>query len=86
MRHFALPCMLFRFGATTPIANAPFTSSLCIALSRSSGADTHGAAVAARNAVKGLLSNPMPWSIVLGVPLDPFAPTVIVLAAALPSA
>lgn len=139
--YFALPCMLFRFGATTPIANSLsagvvgvylfcavimvsftvavtlshrvdwndaafgalvsafpntgymgvpllvallgpaaagpaivtilidllFTSSLCIALSRLGGADTHGAAVAARNAVKGVLSNPMPWSIVLGV-------------------
>ncbi|MEO8508159.1 MAG: AEC family transporter [Betaproteobacteria bacterium] len=139
--YFALPCMLFRFGATTPIAKSLsagivgvylfcavimvsftvavtlsqrvdwndaafgalvgafpntgymgvpllvallgpaaagpaivtilidllFTSSLCIALSRLGGADSHGAAVAARNAVKGVLSNPMPWSIVLGV-------------------
>ena len=138
--YFALPCMLYRFGATTPIAqllNASvfftwllcalimvgftivvslnrrigwndasfgalvaafpntgfmgvpllvallgaqaagpmivtivvdmvFTTSLCIALSRLDGAGTHGMAVAARNALKGMLFNPMPWAILLG--------------------
>lgn len=138
--YFALPCMLYRFGATTPIAqlldasvlftwllcglvmvgftvavtlnrrigwndasfgalvaafpNTGFmgvpllvallgaqaagpmivtivvdmlvTSSLCIALSRLDGADTHGMAVALRNALKGVLFNPMPWAILLG--------------------
>ena len=138
--YFALPCLLFRFGASTPIAQllnpgvvgvylvcamvmvaftiavtrhgrigwndaafgalvgafpntgymgvpllvallgAPaagpaivtimvdllFTSSLCVALSRLAGADTHGASVAARNALKGVVANPMPWAIVLG--------------------
>jgi len=44
-----------------------FTSSLCIALSRLSVAGTHGAAVAVRNAVLGVVMNPMPWAIVLGV-------------------
>jgi len=137
---FALPCMLYRFGATTPIAqlldasvfgvwllcaftmvgftiavtlnrrigwndasfgalvaafpNTGFmgvpllvallgaqaagpmivtitvdmviTTSLCIALSRLDSADTHGMAVAARNALKGMLFNPMPWAILLG--------------------
>jgi predicted permease len=137
---FALPCMLYRFGATTPIAqlldasvfftwllcavimvsftiavslnqrirwndssfgalvaafpNTGFmgvpllvallgpaaagpiivtmtvdlviTTSLCIALSRLDGADKHGAAVALRNAIKGMLYNPMPWAILLG--------------------
>jgi hypothetical protein len=137
---FALPCMLYRFGATTPIAelldvsvfsvwllcafimvgftiavslngrigwndasfgalvaafpNTGFmgvpllvallgaqvagpmivtitvdmviTTSLCIALSRLDGAGTHGMAVAARNALKGMLFNPMPWAILLG--------------------
>ncbi len=137
---FALPCMLYRFGATTPIAqlldasvfgvwllcaftmvvftitvtlnkrigwndasfgalvaafpNTGFmgvpllvallgaqaagpmivtitvdmviTTSLCIALSRLDGADTHGMAEAARNALKGMLFNPMPWAILLG--------------------
>jgi len=42
------------------------TSSLCIALSRLDGAGTHGAAQAARLALKGVLGNPLPWSIVLG--------------------
>lgn len=42
------------------------TSSLCIALSRLDGADQHGVARAARLAFKGVLTNPMPWSITLG--------------------
>jgi len=42
------------------------TSSLCIALSRLGSADEHGAAHAARLALKGVLVNPLPWSIVLG--------------------
>ena len=137
---FALPCMLYRFGATTPLAKlldpsvfivwalcalvivgfaiamslgprirwndasfgalvasfpntgfmgvpllvallgsqaaAPvivsmvvdmfITTSLCIALSRLDGADTHGMAVALKNALRGMLTNPMPWSILLG--------------------
>jgi len=137
---FALPCMLYRFGATTPIAQlldyavfgvwllcalimvgftiavslnrrirwndasfgalvaafpntgfmgvpllvallgaqaaAPIivgmlvdmviTTSLCIALSRLDGADKHGMAVALKNALRGMLTNPMPWAILLG--------------------
>ena len=137
---FALPCMLYRFGATTPIAqlldysvfaiwllcglvmvgftiavtlnqrirwndasfgalvaafpNTGFmgvpllvallgplaaaptivgmlvdmvvTTSLCIALSRLDGADKHGMAVALKNALRGMLTNPMPWAILLG--------------------
>jgi malonate transporter len=42
------------------------TSSLCIALSRLDGADEHGAARAARLALRGVVANPMPWSIALG--------------------
>jgi malonate transporter len=42
------------------------TSSLCIALSRLDGADQHGAAKAARLALKGVMVNPLPWSIALG--------------------
>ena len=42
------------------------TSSLCIALSRLDSADIHGAEVAAKNALKGVALNPMPWAIVLG--------------------
>lgn len=138
--YFALPCMLYRFGATTPIAqlldysvfaiwllcglvmvgvtmavtrnprinwndasfgalvaafpNTGFmgvpllvallgplaaaptivamlvdmvvTTSLCIALSRLDGADKHGMAVALKNALRGMLTNPMPWAILLG--------------------
>lgn len=136
--YFALPCMLYRFGAQTPIAqlldpvvatvyllcgllvvalsvvttrqrwgwndaafgalvaafpNSGFmgvpllvallgqasagtiiltmaldmvvTTSLCIALSRL-GQGEGGAAQALRNALKGMLTNPMPWSIALG--------------------
>jgi len=138
--YFALPCMLYRFGASTPIAqlldgslmavyalcalimvgftivvtrnrhigwndasfgalvaafpNTGFmgvpllvallgpqaagpamvsitvdllvTSSLCIALSRLDSADSHGVKVAAKNALKGVALNPMPWAIVFG--------------------
>ncbi len=42
------------------------TSSLCIALSRLDGADEHGASKAAKNALRGVAINPMPWAIVLG--------------------
>ena len=44
-----------------------FTSSLCVALSRLGGTDEHGAATAARNALKGVVANPLPWAILLGV-------------------
>lgn len=43
-----------------------FTSSLCIALSRLDGAGTQGVRVALGNALRGMASNPMPWSIALG--------------------
>lgn len=64
------------------------TTSLCIALSRLDGADEHGAAIAARKALRGVAANPMPWAIVLGgassalglVPLKPIADTVGLLA------
>ena len=42
------------------------TSSLCIALSRLDGAGEHGVAKAARLALRGVLVNPLPWSIALG--------------------
>ncbi len=42
------------------------TSSLCIALSRLDSADEHGAAEAARKALKGVAVNPLPWAILLG--------------------
>jgi hypothetical protein len=139
--YFALPCMLWRFGATTPIvqhltaglvgvyvacavamvaltvavtrprrigwndaafgalvaafpntgymgvpllialvgsaAAAPaivtilldlvVTTSLCIALSRLGDAGEHGAAIAARSALRGVLVNPLPWAILAGI-------------------
>lgn len=50
----------------TIMVDMVMTSSLCIALSRLDGADEHGFSKAAKNALKGVFSNPMPWSILLG--------------------
>ncbi|MBX3660323.1 MAG: AEC family transporter [Ramlibacter sp.] len=50
----------------TILIDLVITTSLCIALSRLDGADEHGASKAARNALKGMATNPMPWSIVAG--------------------
>jgi len=55
----------------TILADLFFTSSLCIALARAHdavvGADGRSAAsAAARQALRGALSNPLPWSIALG--------------------
>ncbi len=145
--YFALPCMLYRFGANTPVAqllNGPIflvyllcaltmvsfavavtlskrinwnnaalgalvaafpntgfmgvpllvallgaqaagptiatimvdmlvTTSLCIALSRLDNSGSAGARTAAKNALKGVASNPMPWSIMAGVTVSYFA-------------
>ncbi|MDB5779600.1 MAG: transporter [Polaromonas sp.] len=50
----------------TILVDLVVTTSLCVALSRLDGADQHGAARAAKNALRGVALNPMPWSIVLG--------------------
>jgi malonate transporter and related proteins len=50
----------------TIVIDMVITSSLCIALSRLDGADQHGFSKAAKNALKGVFTNPMPWSILLG--------------------
>ena len=50
----------------TIVVDLLVTSSLCIALSRLDSADVHGAEVAAKNALRGVALNPMPWAIVLG--------------------
>jgi len=50
----------------TMLVDMLLTTSLCIALSRLDGAGTHGMAVALRRALRGMLTNPMPWSIALG--------------------
>lgn len=49
------------------------TSSLCIALSRLDSADEHGVARAARLALKGVLVNPLAWSIALGTLASAFS-------------
>ena len=51
----------------TIVVDLLITTSLCVALSRLDGADEHGAARAAKNALKAVLVNPMPWAISLGV-------------------
>lgn len=50
----------------TILADLLVTMSLCIALSRLDGADEHGPSKAAKNALKGVAANPMPWAILLG--------------------
>ncbi|WPB56467.1 AEC family transporter [Xylophilus sp. GOD-11R] len=42
------------------------TSSVCIALSRLDGAGAHGAAMALRQALRGMAVNPLPWAVLLG--------------------
>ena len=51
---------------STVLADLFFTSSLCIALSQLEGAGEHGARTAALKALRGALSNPLPWAIALG--------------------
>jgi malonate transporter len=58
-------------GAASPMIitiafDLVMTSSLCIALSRLDGAGAQGAARAARQALRGIVQNPMPWAILLG--------------------
>ena len=48
------------------------TSSLCIAMSRLDAAGSHGAGVAAKNALKGAALNPMPWAILGGAAASAF--------------
>ena len=54
----------------TMLADLFVTSSLCIALSQLQGAGEHGARTAALRAVRGALSNPLPWAIALGALLS----------------
>ena len=72
----------------TILVDLLITSSLCIALSRLDGADEHGALRAAKNALRGVAINPMPWAIVIGgissalqyQPIKPVAQTLGLLA------
>ncbi|MCY7314242.1 MAG: AEC family transporter [Rubrivivax sp.] len=56
------------------LADLFITSSLCIALaqvrSQTHGAAEHGARTAALRALRGALSNPLPWSIALGAAMS----------------
>ena len=68
-----VPLLVALLGATaagpaivTIMIDMVLTTSLCIALSQLDGAGTHGMAVALRRALRGMLTNPMPWSIALG--------------------
>jgi predicted permease len=56
----------------TILVDLLFTTSLCIALSRLGTAGTHGSRAALGNALRGMLSNPMPWAIVLGAVASAF--------------
>ena len=69
-----VPLLLALFGLSasgtaivTITIDMVFTTSLCIALSRLEGAGAHGIGVALRRASKGILMNPMPWAIGIGV-------------------
>ena len=72
----------------TMVVDMVLTSSLCIALSRLDAVGQHGPSEAARKALKGVLMNPMPWSILLGALAsathwslpEPLARTVALLA------
>ncbi|MEI8028468.1 MAG: AEC family transporter [Comamonadaceae bacterium] len=50
----------------TLLIDMVITTSLCIALSRLDEADAQGARKAAKIALKGAATNPLPWSILLG--------------------
>ncbi|PUE13103.1 AEC family transporter [Limnohabitans sp. T6-20] len=50
----------------TILVDMVITTSLCVALSRMDAAGEHGAAVAARKALAGVVRNPMPWAISFG--------------------
>lgn len=72
----------------TILIDMVFTTSLCIALSRLDGAGQGGAASAVKKALRGMATNPMPWSILLGgassalriEPVKPLAATIGLLA------
>ncbi|MCC6867543.1 MAG: AEC family transporter [Burkholderiales bacterium] len=71
--YMGVPLLVALLGAAaagpaivTILIDLLFTASVCIALSRLDGAGTHGAASAARDALRGVLTNPLPWAIVLG--------------------
>ena len=54
----------------TVLADLLVTSSLCIALAQSHGAAGQGSRAALKRALRGTLSNPLPWAIGLGAVLS----------------
>ena len=50
----------------TILVDLIFTSSLCIALSTLGGGEQRSASKALKNALRGVLANPIPWAILLG--------------------
>jgi malonate transporter and related proteins len=50
----------------TIVIDMVITTSLCIALSRLDGAGQQGVGQAAKNALLGVVKNPLPWAILLG--------------------
>ncbi|MEJ7932101.1 AEC family transporter [Ramlibacter sp. AN1015] len=72
----------------TILIDMVITTSVCIALSRLDGAGQHGAAEAAKKALKGVAVNPLPWAILLGGlssaldvrPVKPLMDTITLLA------
>lgn len=56
----------------TIVIDMVITTSLCIALSRLDGAGQQGVGLAAKNALLGVVKNPLPWAILLGTLFSAF--------------
>jgi predicted permease len=56
----------------TIVIDMVITTSLCIALSRLDGAGEQGVGQAAKNALLGMVKNPLPWAILLGTVFSAF--------------
>ena len=56
----------------TIVIDMVITTSLCIALSRLDGAGQQGVGQAAKNALMGVVKNPLPWAILLGTLFSAF--------------
>jgi predicted permease len=56
----------------TIVIDMVITTSLCIALSRLDGAGQQGVSQAAKNALLGVVKNPLPWAILLGTLFSAF--------------
>jgi len=56
----------------TIVIDMVITTSLCIALSRLDGAGEQGVGQAAKNALLGVVKNPLPWAILLGTLFSAF--------------